>query len=583
MIGIRRSIWMKTALAFFLVSLIVFSVVFLIFYRISEQTVKDEIAANASSGMQIISRGISAHLSRSEISMNALLGNDGCMSDDPEKLKEFYEASAELLSEFSRFIICEGDMAYYYTNRYLVKLDNTDFYHEIAKDNRRSIAGPYYSNAIAYRCIALVRSVLNPETGEQRIFIGEIAVNSLFDTYAPSAPSKETIVVLTSDGRTVYFQPGTNLFAKVPGERGLLEIEGTLRDQLVSAETGDSELLLNEDVIVQKVYLSNLGWYLYSLRSTAEFYKNMYTTRTRFISVAVLGIIMFIGIGIIVSMSILRPIKRIADTMDKVQEEILEYPKDAVRKDEIGRLWRSFYRMIDRLRETHDAHIKTEREKSYLEYRILQNQIKPHFLFNVHLCIQSLLDCGKIYEAQKMLQNMDTLLRISMDEREMIPLSEEIDVLKKYVELQRSRTGGSFVFCLENDVTNEEIMIPKLLIQPVVENSIKHGISDMDGEGEIDVFLNDDGHELTITVEDNGHGISEEVLEKINNGDDVSKNGMVSIGVRNIKDRIRLCYGNEYGMMVSSIEGVGTRVVIRIPSVQDEKAEAHDMKADPDE
>ena len=243
----------------------------------------------------------------------------------------------------------------------------------------------------------------------------------------------------------------------------------------------------------------------------------------------------------------------------------MPYPKDAAREDEIGRLWRSFYDMMDRLRESHETHMQVEKEKSHLEYRMLQNQIKPHFLFNMHLCVRSLIECGKTQEAREMLGDMDSLLMVSMDEREVIGLDEELEILEKYIRLQKTRMGSGFEFTLTNNSKSNGIIVPKLLLQPVVENAIRHGIADDLENGEISVEILEKEETLIITINDNGKGIPKNKLDAINDGNEENKGGMVSIGLKNIRDRIRLYYGERYGLAISSYPGVGTKVVISIP------------------
>ena len=561
-----KSIWLRTALIFFVISAFIFSLVFTMFYRVSTKTMLNEVTENAANSLVPIVEGIDSKISMLNLSLNAILSREGILYDDMENIRKHFIESAEMASVFSSFIIIDGDEAYSYSKDYWRKVPYADQYKAMAKENRTVFTGPYYSRVSSYRCMAYIRSVMNPGTGKQRIFAAEVSVSRLLDTFTRLESGDETLVVLTSDGRTVYFQVGTQMLKKVAGTDGLLDIDPDQRRSLTALKPGTSEIDFGgNSIIVQKVYMNNYGWYIYGLHSNEQFYKTMYALRADYRTISILGVFLIIGSGIILSYSVQRPVRRIANTMDSISEDKMPYPKDAAREDEIGRLWRSFYEMMDRLRESHETHIRVEKEKSYLEYRMLQNQIKPHFLFNMHLCVRSLIECGKMQEAREMLGNMDSLLMVSMDDREVIALDEELDILQNYVNLQKSRMGHGFEFVLVNQVISDGIIVPKLLLQPVVENALRHGIADDPENGEISVELSEEKGVLTILVSDNGKGIPKERLDAINEGKESKKGGMVSIGLKNIRDRIRLYYGDEYGLTITSHPGMGTQVKIMIP------------------
>ena len=498
--------------------------------------------------------------------MKALISGDDMLYGDLADIRKYLEENSEVTSVFSSFIVVDGEDAYSYANAYMKRIPYADQYKAMARDNRTVFAGPYYSRASAYRCIATIRSVFNPRTGRQRLFIGETVLPRIFDGFGRLESGDETLVVLTNDGNLVYFQVGSQMLRKAAGPDGLLDIDPEQREALMALKTGTSEVELGgQSIIVQKTYMNNYGWHLYALHSNEMYYRTMNALRKTYRNISILGILLIIGSGIILSWSVQRPVRRIAKTMDNLREDRMPYPKDAAREDEIGHLWRSFYDMLDRLRESHETHMRVEKEKSHLEYRMLQSQIKPHFLFNMHLCVRSMIECGKTQEAREMLGDMDSLLMVSMDDREVISLKEEVELLKHYVDLQVARMGRGFEFVLEDHSRTEDIIVPKLLLQPVVENAIRHGIADDPENGEIHVEIEEKDRNLEITITDNGKGIPEEKLAEIREGRESKKGGMVSIGLRNIQDRIRLIYGPEHGLTITSRPGFGTRVCMTIP------------------
>ena len=566
MIQFGKSIWVRTALIFFLISILIFSLVFVLFYSVSNRTMLQEAAENAADSLVPVVEGVDSKLSSLSLFMKALISGDDMLYGDLADIRKYLEENSEVTSVFSSFIVVDGENAYSYANAYMKRIPYADQYKAMARDNRTVFAGPYYSRASAYRCIATIRSVFNPRTGRQRLFIGETALPRIFDGFGRLESGDEALVVLTNDGNLVYFQVGSQMLRKAAGPDGLLDIDPEQREALMALKTGTSEVELGgQSIIVQKTHMNNYGWHLYALHSNEMYYRTMNALRKTYRNISILGILLIIGSGIILSWSVQRPVRRIAKTMDNLREDRMPYPKDAAREDEIGHLWRSFYDMLDRLRESHETHMRVEKEKSHLEYRMLQSQIKPHFLFNMHLCVRSMIECGKTQEAREMLGDMDSLLMVSMDDREVISLKEEVELLKHYVDLQVARMGRGFEFALEDHSRTEDIIVPKLLLQPVVENAIRHGIADDPENGEIHVEIEEKDRNLEITITDNGKGIPEEKLAEIREGRESKKGGMVSIGLRNIQDRIRLLYGPEYGLTITSRPGFGTRVCMTIP------------------
>ena len=225
------------------------------------------------------------------------------------------------------------------------------------------------------------------------------------------------------------------------------------------------------------------------------------------------ALILLVLVSVIISNSIIRPVKQLSLQVDSLSPKSNILRLSVHREDEIGRLASSFNNLLNRLQEANREKANIERIRFELEYKVLQSQIQPHFLFNIHMCINSLLEQGKTEDARCMLLALDSLLRVSTDKiGQEITLKEELDTIKQYITLQQMRLGDTFDINIGDWESYAKVKVPKLLLQPIVENSIYHGFANIDRRGEIRInFTEIDGY-LHIIVEDNGCGMPQKLI-----------------------------------------------------------------------
>lgn len=244
--------------------------------------------------------------------------------------------------------------------------------------------------------------------------------------------------------------------------------------------------------------------------------------------------------------------------MDKDETAVCE------RNDEIGVLQRDFTIMIQKI----DTLIKDDYTKQILikdaQLKALQAQINPHFLYNTLDSINWMAKLNQQRDISVMVESLGNLLRSAISGKEpIITLKEEVQLLKDYLTIQKMRFGDRLQFQLEIDQQWLSLKIPKLILQPIVENSINYGLENTLGICRITVKAVPDSDCLNITVIDNGPGIPDELLKKLAQGEVKPKGS--GIGLQNIDHRIKLIFGEEFGLSVTSELGVGTKVLIRIP------------------
>jgi two-component system sensor histidine kinase YesM len=269
-------------------------------------------------------------------------------------------------------------------------------------------------------------------------------------------------------------------------------------------------------------------------------------------------------ISFIIANNISVPIRKLRSDMKLVEQGNLEIVATVARDDELGELVRGFNRMVRRLKELLEQQRSHEELKRSAEIEFLQAQIKPHFLYNTLNSIRIMITFGKNGEAENMLTTLSRLLRKIFETKDdLIPMFVELDYLRDYLELQAYRYPNRFQveWDIEEDVG--KFLIPRLLLQPLVENAIFHGLEPLKGNGCIRISVKAmDQEGFEISVMDNGIGILADRMALI-----WEPKGSASghLGLANIRERIRLYFGAQSEVKVMSDPGHGCTVVIRTP------------------
>lgn len=260
------------------------------------------------------------------------------------------------------------------------------------------------------------------------------------------------------------------------------------------------------------------------------------------------------------------PLRQLCADVREVERGDLNQPFAMKSFTELNDLSAGMARMLARIRELIASVRAKEEEKLRIELNWLQAQINPHFIYNTLFSIKCAVDMGRNEMAAQMLTSFIQILRsIISTSEELVTVKAQMESLEQYVELLRLRYDNGFDAILEYDEQAAPCLLPKLLIQPLVENAILHGVDVSGGGGLITVIVRRTGDELKILVEDNGSGMSEErVREVMRPVKDRSH-----IGIRNVHDRIRLHFGAPWGLQVESKPGEGTQITIRVPAFEE--------------
>ena len=260
-----------------------------------------------------------------------------------------------------------------------------------------------------------------------------------------------------------------------------------------------------------------------------------------------------------------RNISELRKSMHEVGKGNLHVRSSVVSEDEIGEMATVFNTMMDQIEGLLEQVKQTEKQKRESEVAILQSQIQPHFVYNTINSMKYYAHLKGVKEIEVVATAMVELLRAVLGQAdEFIPLSQEIHYIKQYLLIQRFKYQQDFETVWEIDQALSEHTIPKLLLQPIVENALIHGIANKkDGSITVKAYTLGDG--IHITVTDNGKGIRKEQLERL--VAEVSKDShrMSSVGLSNVFSRIRMIYGEPYSGTITSFVNVGTVVELHLP------------------
>lgn len=269
--------------------------------------------------------------------------------------------------------------------------------------------------------------------------------------------------------------------------------------------------------------------------------------------------------------SIVRPIGELKDKMDRVKEGDLTIRARVYHSDEIGSLSENFNDMIEQIEQLIDELVTERMLKKEAEIEALQYQITPHFMYNTLSSIRYAATLEHADKIASLLQAFVELLRLSASDRgAFISVKQEMQMVENYVKLQKFRYDDSFDVEIDVASDTEAFYVPRLLVQPLVENAILHGLNHRNGENYIVIRVIQDGKMLVIKVEDSGEGMTPEEIRNLMNGSRRSK--FSGIGISNIQKRLRLYYGEQGSLRYYSAPGKGTTAVIMLPATDDPDA-----------
>ena len=327
----------------------------------------------------------------------------------------------------------------------------------------------------------------------------------------------------------------------------------------------------NDQYVISGMYLKELSGTLVSVDDISRGIASIHRLRWIFI-IACLVVLVVLALLVYWLVSIV--LKRFYEVLATVREvragNLDVRTENESRSDEMGELSYQVNRMLDRIQELMRENVNREVLAKDSQLKALQNQINAHFIYNVLESIKMMAEIREEYDISDAVTSLGKLLRYSMKwSSETIYVSEEIEYIKNYMALINLRFDYEIYLSLNLSETAMKQKIPKMTLQPIVENAIVHGIEEIAEDTTIYIKSQEEDGECRIEITDNGRGMTEEELEILKgkiSGQIPSGGGSGNgIGLKNVQDRIRMEYGEGYGIEVAAMENCYTKVCIRLP------------------
>lgn len=413
--------------------------------------------------------------------------------------------------------------------------------------------GPIFAFGIA-------RGIVRIESGA---VIGVLLVNVktdyMRDVLANVKITDNHRVLIINNNKTIYDTLENNI--------------GKITDDKISSINWNSNKKLNivnldgEKMLVASEISEYSGWRIISLVPLGELLSDLQKRQGGILAFTVTLIIITLILLFAIIIRIIKPIKRLEAIMILAENGKFDIQVQNVGRDEIGSLSRSFNAMITKINNLINEVYIEKINQSQLELQMLQTQINPHFLYNTLESISMMAVINNDVTTSDMAANLGAILRYGISNYdEEVSLGDEILNLEKYIELQELRFSSIYTIRIDIDPELYSVRMIKLILQPIVENAVYHGMSQTRSGGKIIISAaRIDKKILRFQIADNGVGMEEELLRNLNEYIQGENELFSSIGLRNVNKRIKLRYGNEYGVTITSQLDKGTIVCASIP------------------
>lgn len=364
------------------------------------------------------------------------------------------------------------------------------------------------------------------------------------------------LFIVDTEGKIVYHPQQQLIYSNLKSEQ-IDRVLAVKNGTFTSDEGSGSRMYTVQD--------SGFGWKIVGVSYVDELIGNQAEVRYSFLALGLICIFAAILLSVYLSQRVSRPIRQLQTYMKEVEKGNFDIQVPVPRTIEVGRLARAFNIMVGKIKELMTQTVRDQEQKRKSEMNALQAQINPHFLYNTLDSIIWMAESNKNKEVVLMTSALAKLFRSSISRgEELVPIHNEIEHITNYLMIQKMRYKNKLDY--EIDIAESVRHYPtiKVILQPLVENAIYHGIKKKRGPGMIAISSEEKGGDILLTVRDNGIGMDEETVRKLLLPFPPGQGGR-GVGVLNVHERLRLYFGPPYGLSFASVPGEGTTATIRIP------------------
>ncbi len=449
-------------------------------------------------------------------------------------------------------------------NWYKAALEDTDKSHMISTVTGRNIATDVgYSVDDVF---SIVKAVKDRESGRVKgVLLMDIGHSIISSAIRDSQLGGEGFVFVLDDENHMVYTPINSVVYRIRPQWL------TNEDETLTVDIGNGRYLVR----FKKSDMT--GWKTVSVTSYDELMGDFNRMIGVYTAVLLATLLLVQYLSLRVSDNITRPIKRLRDLMINTEEGNLSLRFESDSHDEISDLGMSFNHMIERIQELLDRVRLEEDQKRKAELKIVQEQFKPHFLYNTLDTINWMAREHGAKDIVSLVDALTNVFRISLSHgKENITIKEEINYISSYLYVQKTRYEDKLLFEIDADDDCMQTKVPKLILQPLVENAIYHGIKLKRGTGHINISVHRIEDCICMSVADDGKGMDESTRDSLRDllktgerSEEVSADDNQSFGLFYVKERLQQRYGNDYRVEVESTQDIGTRISIYIPGAEE--------------
>lgn len=461
----------------------------------------------------------------------------------------------------------EGAMIDFWTGSYRLKekilknLSNTKTQMDREEQpDRLSISKPHVETLLEnyYPWVVSIRKELKTEEGKTHTVVMDIRFSQIANYVDEVGIGQHGYCYIMDTEGEIIYHPQQQL------------IYSGLKPEQTGIVTGlEDGTVINKNVIYTVRSLDNCDWRIVGVSYIDELVTGRVQDTVRILTVLLLFVFLTAFFSsFLLSHMVSRPIQGLAKAMKDFETKAEEFSYQPVHgSSEILALSDSFGHMVVQIQELMEKVRNEEITLRKTELKALQAQINPHFLYNTLDAIGWLCEEERNKDAVEMVNALARLFRISISKgHELIPIEKEVEHARSYLMIQNFRYKNQFVYSFDIEEECLSYLCNKITLQPIIENAIYHGINRMVDEGRIDIKIFREGEAIVFTVADNGVGMSREQCAGILKREPGDQTG---IGIKNVNDRIKIYFGEEYGITIDSEEDEGTVVSIRMPKVEE--------------
>ncbi|MBQ9030080.1 MAG: sensor histidine kinase [Parasporobacterium sp.] len=563
---IRRHTHLNTLLFFTIISIGILILIssLLMFYQTYQQVLLQNARTNSQRTISQVSNTVNGYLEEIDTVMEILLAS---LKEDPDARESFFDVffrirpdviavstyapSGQMLECYSAGRIPRKDQSENLSLDLAVLSVSPEGY--LSSPHVVNLFDSYYPWAVT-----LVRRLSeDPAAGWISL---DISCSNLSDYINETGIGRRGYCFLMDRNGNMVYHPQQQL------------IYSSLKTENTALISGNEDGSYTADNIIYTVQtLANEQWRVVGVSFAADVISDSLVELGRLLLLAALLLLcMVFIISAILSRVLSRPIRNLEQAMQRFEQDtdhflLVPYEKGIY---EIRNLYDSFQHMTQRVKELMQTVREEENNLRRTELKALQAQINPHFLYNTLDSISWMCEQGKNEEAVQMVTALARLFRISISRgHELIPIRNELEHARSYLQIQSVRYQDQFTYTFDVDEECLDYLCNKITLQPLIENSLYHGLNGLVDDGEIRICVRSEGDQILMSVADNGSGMSEEQIRFVMSKDPGESKG---IGLRNVSDRLRIFFGNQYTVTIRSIPDKGTTVTVHLPKILEE-------------